>query len=91
MPHTTKNKKRLLARVRRIQGQANAIAKALEEEQECAKVLQQMAAMRGAINGLIIEVLDGHIREHLGPEAASAKQRALDVEQVTAVLRSYLK
>jgi DNA-binding FrmR family transcriptional regulator len=91
MPHTITSKKRLLTRVRRVQGQANALAKALQEEQECAMILQQMAAIRGAVNGLIIEVLEGHVREHLGVARVPPKQRAEDVEQVVAVLRSYLR
>jgi len=35
--------------------------------------------------------LEGHIREHLGPEAVSPKERREDLEQVVGVLRSYLK
>ena len=91
MPHTTKTKKQLMTRVRRIQGQAIALENALEQESECAAVLQQIAAIRGAVNGLMTEVLEGHIREHLGANDVSLKQRGEDLEQVIAVLRSYLK
>jgi len=80
-----------MTRVRRIQGQAIALEKALEQESECAAVLQQIAAIRGAVNGLMAEVLEGHIREHLGANDASLKQRGEDLEQVISVLRSYLK
>ena len=91
MPHTIKTKKQLLSRVRRIKGQTEALEKALEQETECAAILQQIAAIRGAVNGLMAEVLEGHIREHLGPAAISPKRRDDDLEQVVAVLRSYLK
>lgn len=91
MPHTVKNQKKLLIRVRRIKGQAEALEQALERETECAAVLQQIAAIRGAVNGLMAEVLEGHIREHLGPEAVSPKERRDDLEQVVGLLRSYLK
>jgi DNA-binding FrmR family transcriptional regulator len=91
MPHTIKGKQQLLARVRRIRGQAEGLEKALEQEAECAAVLQQIAAIRGAVNGLMLEVLEGHIREHLGAENVSVSRRQDDVEQVLAVLRSYLK
>jgi len=91
MPHTIKAKKQLLTRVRRIKGQTEALEKALEQEIECAAILQQIAGIRGAVNGLMGEVLEGHIREHLGPEVVSAKQRNEDLEQVVAVLKSYLK
>lgn len=91
MPHTIKDKKQLLTRVRRLQGQAVALEKALEKGEKCVAILQQIAAIRGAANGLMAQVLEGHIREHLGAEGASAKQRTEDVEEVIAVLRSYLR
>jgi DNA-binding FrmR family transcriptional regulator len=91
MPHTIKSKKQLLTRVRRIKGQAEALEKVLVHETECAAVLQQIAAIRGAVNGLMAEVLQGHLREHLGADNISPQQRRDDLEQVLAVLRSYLK
>ena len=91
MPHTIKSKKQLLTRVRRIKGQAEALEKVLVQETECAAVLQQIAAVRGAVNGLMAEVLQGHLREHLGANNISPQQRRDDLEQVLAVLRSYLK
>ncbi|PXX49032.1 metal/formaldehyde-sensitive transcriptional repressor [Aquitalea magnusonii] len=97
MGHTMKGQKPLLARVRRIKGQAAAIERALEEGQECMAVLQQIAAIRGAVNGLMAEVLEGHLREHLltqqpaadGPEQHPARQE--EVDQVMRIVRSYLK
>lgn len=91
MPHTIKSKKQLLTRVRRIKGQTEALEKALEQETDCTAVLQQIAAIRGAVNGLMAEVLEGHIREHLGVDDISPQQRSEDLEQVVAALRSYLK
>lgn len=91
MPHTVRDHKKLLIRVRRIKGQAEALEQALARETECAAVLQQIAAIRGAVNGLMAEVLEAHIREHLGPEAVSPKERREDLEQVVQVLRTYLK
>ncbi|MBK1723598.1 metal/formaldehyde-sensitive transcriptional repressor [Thiocystis violacea] len=91
MPHTVEEKKPLLARVRRIQGQAAALERALEQESDCSAVLQQIAAIRGAVNGLMAQVLEGHLREHLGAEERTPQQRHEDLEQVLGVLRSYLK
>lgn len=68
MGHTTKNKQKLLMRIRRIKGQAEALEKALEKEVECSVILQQIAAVRGAVNGLMAEVVEGYIREHLGED-----------------------
>jgi DNA-binding FrmR family transcriptional regulator len=91
MAHTIKGKKRLLARVRRIKGQAEALEWALDQELECSAILQQIAAIRGAANGLMAEVLEGHLREHLGPDATDPLQRTDDLEHVISVLRSYMK
>lgn len=91
MSHTIHDKKKLLARVRRIKGQAGALESALEQESECAAILQQIAAIRGAVNGLMLEVLEGHMREHLSAEEATHAERLEDLDQVVRVLRSYLK
>lgn len=91
MAHTIRDKKRLLTRVRRIRGQVEALEKVLEKGGECAAILQQIAAIRGATNGLMGEVLEGHLREHMGPDAGSAEEREQDMEQLLRVLRSYLK
>ncbi|WPB57667.1 metal/formaldehyde-sensitive transcriptional repressor [Xylophilus sp. GOD-11R] len=91
MAHTVAGKKKLLARVRRIQGQTAALERALDEGTDCIAVLQQIAAVRGAISGLMSEVLEGHLREHLGPSATDDATRSQDVEAVVSALRSYLK
>lgn len=91
MPHTIRNKKALLDRVRRIQGQANALERALEQESDCSAVLQQIAAIRGAVNGLMAQVLEGHLRDHLAAEDRTPQERSEDLDQVVSVLRSYLK
>ena len=72
-------------------GQSDALEKALESEADCAAVLQQIAAIRGAVNGLMSEVLEHHLRDHLGADATDASQRGRDLEEVVSVLKSYLK
>lgn len=91
MAHTIKGKKPLLARVRRIKGQVAALERALDQETECMAVLQQIAAIRGAVNGLMAEVLEGHMRDHFGPGKETLRQRDKDLEQVIRILRTYLK
>lgn len=91
MAHTLKNQRQLLARVRRIRGQATALESALEDGKECLAILQQIAAIRGAVNGLMAQVMEGHIREHLAADDLTAAQRQEEAEQIAALLRSYLK
>ena len=92
MAHTTRDKKKLLNRVRRIKGQVEAIERALEEEVECASVLNTIAACRGAINALMAEIIEGHILFHLvdaskGPNSEQAQAAAELIEVVNAYLK----
>ncbi len=81
---------RLVNRVRRIRGQIDAVEKALDAQQEYASILQTAAAARGAMNGLVAELIDGHIRHHL-PAAGSDPSSADAMQRIVEVVRSYLK
>lgn len=91
MPHSAHEKKRVLSRVRRIRGQAEALERALDTNVDCGTVLQQIAAIRGAVNGLMSEVLEAHVREEFGQAARSDAQREARVAELTSLVRSYLK
>ena len=91
MPHSPHEKKRVLTRVRRIRGQADALERALEAGADCGAVLQQIAAIRGAVNGLMSEVLEAHVREEFGQAARSDTEREARVQELTGLVRSYLK
>ena len=91
MPHSPHEKKRVLTRVRRIKGQADALERALEAGVDCGEVLQQIAAIRGAVNGLMSEVLEAHVREEFGQAARSDTEREARVQELTGLVRSYLK
>lgn len=91
MAHTITGRKRLLTRIRRIQGQATALERAVDQAGDCVAVLQQIAAIRGAVNGLMAEVLEGHLREHLGDPGLTPAQRATESDAVAALLKSYLR
>jgi FrmR/RcnR family transcriptional regulator, repressor of frmRAB operon len=92
MAHTTKDKEKLLLRLRKIRGQIDALERALADESDCAEVLQLMASCRGALNGLMAEVIEGHIRCHvLSPEVAASSAQARAAEELVDVVRSYLK
>ena len=87
MPHTPEEKRRVIARVRRVRGQLDALERALEAGADCGPVLQQIAAVRGAVNGLMAGVLESHLRETLAqPEPPSEA-----VDEVLTLVRSYLR
>jgi DNA-binding FrmR family transcriptional regulator len=92
MAHTIRDKAKLLNRVRRIRGQVDAIERALEEEQDCTDLLLTIAACRGAINGLMAEVIEGHIRYHVvNPDVKPTSPQAIAAQQLMDVVKTYLK
>jgi FrmR/RcnR family transcriptional regulator, repressor of frmRAB operon len=92
MAHTSKDRQKLLSRVRRIGGQVEDVERALSGQHECSKVLQLMAACRGALNGLMAEVVEGHIRFHvLAPGHGRNSPQVKAAEELIEVVRAYLK
>lgn len=90
--HTIKDKKKLIARARRIKGQAEALERALEEELGCADILMLVASMRGAVNGLTAEVMEDHIRHHIvDPDLEPNSKRGKGASELIDVLRTYMK
>jgi DNA-binding FrmR family transcriptional regulator len=92
MAHTLRDKPKLLQRVRRIRGQVEAIERLLNEEQDSSRVLQTIAACRGAMNGLMVEVLAGHVRFHvLDPHRKITPQQSEAADELIDLIGSYLK
>jgi len=91
MSHTIRQKAKLSKRVARIRGQVEAIARALDEELECGEVLRRIASARGAMNSLMAEVAEDHIRDHAFRAARSGSDEARAAEDLVDIVRSYLK
>jgi len=92
MSHTIREKSKLLNRVRRIRGQIEAVERALEQEIGCADVMQLIAATRGAVNGLMAEVIEDHVRLHvIDPDRKPDFEQAQAAEELIDVVRAYLK
>jgi len=90
MAHIAKDK--LLLRVRRIRGQVEAIERSLAEEHDCSEMLQLVAACRGALNGLMAELVEGQIRYRvLDPDKGADRAQAEAAEELIDVVRTYLK
>jgi DNA-binding FrmR family transcriptional regulator len=90
--HTIRDKERLIARVRRLRGQVEGLERTLETEAGCEVVMHQIAGIRGALAGLMGEVVEDHIRTHLVDPAKHPG--ALDekaAEDLMSVIRTYLK
>jgi DNA-binding FrmR family transcriptional regulator len=96
MAHLHLRQKALLARVRRIKGQIDSIERAIaaaDTSDNCSPILHTIAACRGALGGLMVEVLDGHVRHHVLDDtkdgSSPAQQEA--AEELLSVIRSYVK
>jgi DNA-binding FrmR family transcriptional regulator len=90
MAHTIREKAKLIARVRRIRGQIEAVERALAAETECTDVLRLIASVRGAVNGLMGEVMEDHVLEHV-VNAATASERTKNAEEFAEIVKAYLK
>lgn len=94
MSHTLRDKKKLLNRIHRIRGQVDGVERLLlkEDDEDCFVILQAISACRGAINGLMSQVIEGHINEHVftrGNTSTTAQEQA--AQELIEVVRTYLK
>jgi DNA-binding FrmR family transcriptional regulator len=92
MAHTIEEKKKLLNRVRRIRGRVDSIERALDQDSECSDVLHNISACRGAMDALMAEVIEGHIRFHvLDPKTRPTDEQTRAADDLIHALRAYLK
>ena len=91
MSHTRAKKQTLLARVRRIAGQISAIERAVQEEADCSTLLHQTAGVRGAINGLLDEIIADHLMEHVARPELEDSARRQGAEELLEAIRRYSK
>jgi len=92
MSHTLRDREKLLHRVRRIRGQVEGIERSLAEEKEPFHILQTVAACRGALNGLMLEIIEGHIRLHVLDENRKATaQQDEAVDDLMDIVRAFLR
>jgi DNA-binding FrmR family transcriptional regulator len=90
--HTVREKKKLISRIRRIRGQLEGVERAIEGEKGCFEVLQTVAAARGAMNSLVAEIVEDHVRFHvLDPDAKRSSKQAQAAEELIDVVRAYVK
>jgi DNA-binding FrmR family transcriptional regulator len=90
MAHTVEDKQKLINRVRRLRGQLDALERALEAEESCEELMQLLTASRGAVDGLMVEVVEGYVRTHLvAPKPSRGEIQAAEV--LLEVLRAYIR
>lgn len=90
MAHTTREGGKLLARIRRLKGQMEAVERALEAEKPCGEVLMLLSSIRGALAGLTVEIMQEHLDDHV-VEASSDAERVEAARELSDALRTYLR
>ena len=91
MAHTKTEKVKLLNRVRRVRGQIEALERAVDEEKGCTEVLHLVVAARGAMNSLMAEIIEDHIRMHVVDPDHERGSRAKGAEELIEIVQAYLK
>lgn len=91
MGHLSDGNAALLARVKRIAGQVGAVERALTGESPCGEVLQLVAAVRGAVNGLLDEIIVEHLNQHVAKPGLDDAARAAAAAELITVIRRYAK
>lgn len=91
MAHLQNNRRELIARVRRIAGQVATIERELNDDVSCSEILQLVAGARGAINGLMDEIIVEHLHAHVAREGLDPDERTAGAAELMAVIRRYAK
>lgn len=91
MAHLSGSNADLIARIRRIGGQVAAVERSLREEADCATVLHLVAAVRGAVNGLLEEIVAEHLEAHVARAGLTDEERHQGAEDLLAAIRRYVK
>jgi DNA-binding FrmR family transcriptional regulator len=92
MAHTLRDKEKLKLRVKRIRGQIDAMERALDDGKNCGDILQLITAARGAMNGLMAELLEDHVKFHvLDASRKPNSEQLIAADELMEIVRSYLK
>jgi DNA-binding FrmR family transcriptional regulator len=82
----TKDKRDLVTRLRRIEGQARGIQRLVDEEAYCLDVLQQVEALTAAADQVALLLVEDHIDGCLSHAIESGQGRPY-VDEVMTVMR----
>lgn len=92
MARAIRDKQKLMNRVARLRGQLEAVEKALDEDQECSQILHVLSAVRGGLDSLMAEVIEGHILLHLAnPAKRPTSEQSKAARELIDIIKSYLK
>ena len=86
----SKDKKAVLSRLRRIEGQVRGIQKMVDEDRYCIDVLTQISAVQAALDKVALGLLDGHVR-HCVTEASMEGRSEEMVRELNAAVERMVR
>ena len=82
-------KKALMTRLSRIEGQVRGIRAMVEDDRYCVDILTQVSAIQAALNGFNKELLARHIKTCVSEDIREGNEEAVDESEVSAELRIF--
>lgn len=86
---TDEEKKKLLTRLKKAEGQIRGIQKMIEDDLYCPDILIQVSAVTSALNSFNKELLACHIRSCVADDIREGKDEAID--ELVNVLQKLMK
>jgi len=81
------DKARYLARLKRIEGQARGLHRMVDEEQYCIDILTQVSALKSALDGVAMGLLEDHLQHCVLDAARTGGAEAQEkLEEATAAI-----
>ena len=75
---TEEERKKLINRLNRIEGQIRGIRNMVESDAYCADILTQCAAVNAAVNAFNRELIDHHLHQCVARDLREGKEEVLD-------------
>jgi DNA-binding FrmR family transcriptional regulator len=91
MGHISESRDKIVARVRRIAGQVAAIERSVTADAPCVETLHLVAAVRGAVAGLMDELVEDHLRAHVAAPDLTPQERTAAADELATLLRRYMR
>lgn len=85
LTHAAEDKPALQARLRRIEGQIRGLQKMLDDDRDCREVIQQLAAVRAAIETTLALYTQSYVKDQLLTVNGDPDSQAL-VDEVIGLL-----
>ena len=86
---TEKERKKLINRLNRIEGQVRGIRGMIEKDAYCTDVLTQVAAANAALNAFTKELLASHIKTCVADDIRAGRDETID--ELVATLQKLMK